>query len=394
MAFADRPLDALEEADLSWLCENRIQEDDRLDYKAAMYEANDDGRKELRRDITAMANQRGGRLVIGVAENDEQQAESVPGVAPVRAADWVRDVFLEGIEERIIGLRARDVPLAGGNVVVVVDVPESPAAPHRIVYRDWSQFWRRHGRRKAQMSIDEIRDGFVRVAETRTRTERFLQQQQQRLRALPAGETWLVLSALPTHFREQDVIDTGARHTRQLIYDVLMLREEQRRGRTAGQSIVSGMPFPTPSGARAEQEGAEPKYLEIHRSGYVEFGYRLDVRQEGQARYFASIHDGGVVAAFVYFVCDYFAALLPSQAITLRLTIHGANGMQLAVHRGLSGPCQQDLIEVSGVVIEDTSGDPLPTVKLLLERVFNAFRVEGADRFFDADGNIVRARLS
>jgi hypothetical protein len=70
----------LSAAAIRHLVEDRVREDTDLDFKGTLYPQNDDGREELAKDVAAMANTRGGLIVLGVEERDEV-AVAAPGVA-------------------------------------------------------------------------------------------------------------------------------------------------------------------------------------------------------------------------------------------------------------------------------------------------------------------------
>ena len=76
-----KPLDQIAEADVQALVENEVQETQTLEFKRDVYPTNDDGKREMLRDISAMANSYGGDILLGVDESEDGVASQVVGVA-------------------------------------------------------------------------------------------------------------------------------------------------------------------------------------------------------------------------------------------------------------------------------------------------------------------------
>lgn len=118
MLFLGKRPDQVSASDFQWLVENGIHEGDRLEYKRDMYGRDDESRRELLRDVTALANHRGGHLLIGIDEDDEGAAREVVGIEPDDHAAWIRSLTLSSVDERIIGLSVYEVDLPSGRVVL------------------------------------------------------------------------------------------------------------------------------------------------------------------------------------------------------------------------------------------------------------------------------------
>ena len=89
-------------AHLQALCDSRIPEDADLDFKSkdSYTTSGGDGLDELAKDVTALANARGGLIIIGIVEDSQGCAESLSEVA----------VSDKKIGQMYNGLRARVVP--------------------------------------------------------------------------------------------------------------------------------------------------------------------------------------------------------------------------------------------------------------------------------------------
>ena len=90
-----RPEDATEE-DLSRLVTGRVREDADLDFKQECYGNSDPARRDLAGDVAAMANTRGGLIIIGIRDENDVAVE----LTPVKLGD--------GEEARIRRIAASD----------------------------------------------------------------------------------------------------------------------------------------------------------------------------------------------------------------------------------------------------------------------------------------------
>ena len=228
MSFFEKPVRGVLQSDLQWLVANKIQEADRIDYKRDMYGRDDENKRELLRDVTALANHRGGRIVIGIDEDGENAAREVVGLPPGDHVTWIQSLCLSSIEKRILGLDVVEFLLDNGRVAVVVDVPLTANGPHMVTFKGLNQFWKRHGRQKDRMTVEEIQDGFLRVADSQARLERFLVNRHGEIMERSAGRCTLALSAMPVCFRDDPILDVrspilrrwrSARHRRDMARD-------------------------------------------------------------------------------------------------------------------------------------------------------------------------------
>lgn len=157
------PFDAIGYSDIAALVGNRVPEQRRLEYKRDLPGEREADRKEFLADISSFANADGGDLVYGVAE----RAGIAETLAPPLAADpdgllsALEERALYGLQPRIPGLRMKWVAAPEGGGFLVIRIPASPAAPHRVVYAGGSKFFGRRSNGKFPMDTLELRSAFT-----------------------------------------------------------------------------------------------------------------------------------------------------------------------------------------------------------------------------------------
>jgi len=155
--------DAISESDLLELVDGKVPEDHRLDYKRDIYGPSDKDKKELLKDVSAFANVNGGYIVIGIDEAAGVAAQ-ICGVKPSDIGSEVlrmEQILSSGIEPRIPGLKIRSLQLTSGSHAIVIKVPKSWRAPHRVSFDKWHKFWMRNSAGAHEASMEELRHMFT-----------------------------------------------------------------------------------------------------------------------------------------------------------------------------------------------------------------------------------------
>ncbi len=155
--------ESIDEKSLRELVEIRkVREYVSLDYKLTSYSHNHDGAVNLLADITAMANSRGGYIIIGVEEDIDAPDGTPQSLVGIENGDveanWIQSISLSSIDETITGLRVRDVLLNNEKHCVLILIPNSTNKPHMVVHEKHRSFRLRHGRANAYIGMREVRD--------------------------------------------------------------------------------------------------------------------------------------------------------------------------------------------------------------------------------------------
>jgi len=205
-ASLPRRLRSLLGADIEDLTEAHLQgligqpETDDLEVKAEVYGRGDSAKRELCADMTALANARGGLLLIGASESDDVVDELTP-VETDGQEIWIRQVLASGIVPPLPVL-SRTIPAssADGTGYIAVAVAASVDAPHAAILNDDFRYVVRDGPRKRPMREPEVADQHRRrVVAVSARNERLADVHDSIVAHVEpsASPTWLVLASVP-----------------------------------------------------------------------------------------------------------------------------------------------------------------------------------------------------
>lgn len=368
MLFEGKPLQQLTEADLQTLVRDEWQESDTLEFKRDMYGGTRDDKREMLKDIESMANHKGGWLLIGVEEDDNGTAIALPGVEPGNHVERIRSSCLANVQRRLFGLEVEDVGLSNGNVVVAVRIPQSLNGPHMITHEGLYQFWKRYGRQKDRMSVDEVEVAFENRLNAETRLERFLAVRKQRaLSAVPPPASCLFLTATPVFVREE-FIDTGDAGLQTLLQGY------------AQRHYVPPLrtPEPTLHGLRLLQglESLPQEHFELDRNGHIEFRYLWDKSDNS----ISSTRVARYIVDFLHLVHAIYDHSKVYGPLEISVSLLNVRGLRLAVSRQLD-PFNDynrqweegDHLELPPHYVHQFDQDFDVLVKKLNDRLWNAF---------------------
>lgn len=149
------------ESRLQNLIASEIEESLTLEYKSAeALDRTDAKKKEITKDVSAMANSAGGILIYGIREFDAENRRHLPErITPVDRRqfprEWVEQI-IQAIRPRIDGIVIHSVNLSSGeqDVAFVVEIPQSNTAHQASDQR----YYKRFNFQAVPMEDYEIRD--------------------------------------------------------------------------------------------------------------------------------------------------------------------------------------------------------------------------------------------
>ncbi len=150
------------DVDILKIIELRIEESVNVEFKAAAALAKTDGsKKEIAKDVSAMANSDGGVIIYGINEVDHV-AHSISYVnGRDLPKEWLESVIISNIQQRIDNIIITPVRFNDDltQTIYVVRVPRSPRAPHMTTDK---RYFKRFNYQAVPMEEYEIRDIYFR----------------------------------------------------------------------------------------------------------------------------------------------------------------------------------------------------------------------------------------
>lgn len=140
---------------------SEIEESLTLEYKAAeALDRVDAKKKEITKDVSAMANSAGGILIYGIAESSEEKRRHLPEkITPIDRREfpreWVEQI-VQAIRPRIDGIVIHSVNLSSGenDAAYIIEIPQSNTAHQASDHR----YYKRFNFQAVPMEDYEIRD--------------------------------------------------------------------------------------------------------------------------------------------------------------------------------------------------------------------------------------------
>lgn len=149
------------ETRLQKLIENEIEESLTLEYKSAeALDRNETKKKEITKDVSAMANSAGGTIIYGISEYSLTEKRHLPEkIVPVERSkyprEWVEQI-IQAIRPRIEGIVIHSINLSSSenHVAFAIEIPQSNTAHQASDHR----YYKRFNFQAVPMEDYEIRD--------------------------------------------------------------------------------------------------------------------------------------------------------------------------------------------------------------------------------------------
>ena len=162
MIFDNRRISEIRQQELVALIGNQ-EENLWIDFKRQDYHKDpadlDKHKREICKDVTAMANAEGGYILVGIREEHKvaQDFFTVDNAASV--AESIRDVCLQNIDPRIPNLEVEPYSLIWDSReidLVVIHIPPSEMRPHGFKWKNSTNFVKRYGDVIREFPVSEL----------------------------------------------------------------------------------------------------------------------------------------------------------------------------------------------------------------------------------------------
>jgi len=140
--------------DIQALIDSAMRESEVLEYKTATTVFSDNDKREVAKDVSAMANSLGGVIIYGVSANptDKTLPQAIEPIEK-KNIETLDRVLNAQVRPPIHGLRRKLIP-ADQPQILVIDIPPSEDPPHQTLYE--KRYYRRSGAECLAMEHDLV----------------------------------------------------------------------------------------------------------------------------------------------------------------------------------------------------------------------------------------------
>jgi len=190
LSLVSVPPESISRAHLQALVDNQIAEDKFIEYKLTLPGVEEKDKAEFLGDVTSFANTAGGHIVYGMLAVDGIAKELRGSLTKSLDSDKLRleNLIRDGIEPRLPSVSVRPVDLEASNPAIVICIPRSWLAPHRVKMN--SRFYGRNSAGKYPLDVAQLREAFLLSESTSERISNF---RADRLLRISSGETPVTL---------------------------------------------------------------------------------------------------------------------------------------------------------------------------------------------------------
>jgi Putative DNA-binding domain len=265
-----RSFEDIAKSDIEALIANRVAERRTLEFKRELPGTSDKDRKEFLADLTSFANAQGGDILFGI-DAPKGVATTIAGMKiddPDKEVLRWEEVLLAGVEPRLPGIKLRWIDCGEAGGVMLIRVPASTIAPHRVIFARTNRFFGRKSNGKYEMDTQELRDAFTASEALPTRLRALhLEAVDAALRGdLPiilGDDPTAIVSLIPaTIFREARDLDVTPEHA---------LAPHKPSGHMEAIRMIEGVLLHANPG----EQGAVRSYAITHRTGRTDMVWTI-----------------------------------------------------------------------------------------------------------------------
>jgi hypothetical protein len=204
-------IDDAEPENLQALVDGAVREDTDLDFKIELYGRTDSAKRDLAGDVAAMANERGGVIILGIREEAEVAVERVPLALPNGEEARMRQVVAGNVFPSVdFDVKVIDDGQEGLSYVIL-SVPPSPLRPHAVRVDHSLRYPRRYGSTTRWLAESEVADMYRdRYSLALAQTQRVDDVMEQGLQVLDISKSTFIAVALAPTSAGSMVIDQAA----------------------------------------------------------------------------------------------------------------------------------------------------------------------------------------
>ena len=289
--------------DIQSLLDSNVKENQKIEYKSAMYGRRDDDRREMLRDISSFANAYGGYLIIGISENEDGEPHAIVNIENAEEEkDRIDKSCLANIEPRIPGFKSKIIQMDELTCIIIVFIPYSIKKPHLITFKQLNQFWIRHQDDKMLMSVDEIKEMCITTINILKSVKNFISERENETEEAVGNNSYLIIGSCPLNINDE-IIEIKNPDVRNFLIDPQNQTNESYALKFKYGEAIEAYPEPTLSGLKISHQNVGE--VNLFRNGYYEIMFPLvrNIVYQNNSNYL--FHKRALISTVV----NYFRAL-------------------------------------------------------------------------------------
>jgi len=374
--------------DIHDLLRNEIRESKSIEYKRDLPTEAESSRIPFLAEVSALGNTIGGDLVIGI-EDDKGVPKSIGGVQIADIDQEIlrlENVIRNGLEPRLVGIGIREVKISSDKYVVIIRVPRSWQAPHRVIFKDHSKFYGRNSAGKYPLDVSELRTAFNLSSQITDRIKSFISE---RTYSLESGEFQtiniakggtLILHCVPlSSFSSNANIDV-----RELMKHRVHLAPPGVTGWNHKVNLEGIINYST---LRNEPSRS---YTQIYRNGIIESAVIISINAE-ERKLLPSLWCGKILIEAVENALRFYNYVEIDPPVFVFLTLVNFKGHSLGVGSSYfeSGEVlDRNHVSIPEITITSYSENVGDQLKSIFDILWNSFGYEKSD-YYDDNGHWV-----
>lgn len=172
MIFENKPISEIRDQDLINLIGNR-EENVWVEFKQQDYHRDptdpEKHKREICKDVTAMANASRGYIFIGIREENRVATEFCRIANAASVAQRIHDICLQHIQPRIPGMTVREYQMRWKQTdvdLVIIHIPTNERRPHGFTSRNTNNFVKRYNDTIREYPTSEMLNDYSQGAQT------------------------------------------------------------------------------------------------------------------------------------------------------------------------------------------------------------------------------------
>lgn len=361
----NKPLPQIEEKDIQALVETQQKESVILEFKEDI-SGSEKEKREISKDISAMANTEGGFIIFGIKE-DAGKASAIIGInktigrQPIE--EWVENVLITNIRPRPI-VKPKIIPLFSTEekIVLILQIPQSSRRPHMVTSDGKNAYYKRHNYQasyadehevramflESKTSIDNMKDFLVgrNLSDPRKKNFAINPLSKEISETLPLfgrgvpsnykNRPFVLFASCPRYLEERvdiaanDFNDWLNTKNQVELFGLNIDFLDHNKEVTADSTRSISQHYPDKDGKRLSR-----RYVEIHRNGYVENGFADEIiwwiKKEGKDHglFLHLAHFTASFWQFLRFIKDFYTKIGYADEVSIIIALSDIKGITL-----------------------------------------------------------------